>query len=225
MKHLNYLSKARNVVTRGLLASMVLAGASGSAFAAEVHGNYGSHVNPVNSEYQQVETIAQPTDESMADFVKTLHMLTKEEKALLVETESAKAPYYEQMNELNRQIDEKTATIVKQADPIFNQIFAIKNAHKDLWTKVDTHENQAQKTVGHDYIKFIQLSDVLTKSEKELLIREQTKIDSLYEKVDTYYAQAEEVTADLKAQLETVLSNIQDIDSKTTSIWGKVYAK
>lgn len=204
---------------------MVLAGSSVSAFAAEVPGNYGSHINPVNPEYQQVETIAQPTDESMADFVKTLDMLTKEEKALLVETENAKAPYYEQMNELNRQIDEKTAMIVKQADPIFNQIFKIKNAHENLWTKLDTHENQSQKTVGHDYIKFIQLSDVLTKSEKEVLIREQKKIDELYEKVDTYYAQAEEATADLKAQLEAVISNIQKIDSKTTSIWGKVYAK
>lgn len=225
MKYLNYLSKTKNVVTCGLLATMVLAGSSVSAFAAEVPGNYGSHINPVNPEYQQVETIAQPTDESMADFVKTLDMLTKEEKALLVETENAKAPYYEQMNELNRQIDEKTAMIVKQADPIFNQIFKIKNAHENLWTKLDTHENQSQKTVGHDYIKFIQLSDVLTKSEKEVLIREQKKIDELYEKVDTYYAQAEEATADLKAQLEAVISNIQKIDSKTTSIWGKVYAK
>lgn len=225
MKHLNYLSKARNVVTCGLLATMVIAGSSVSAFAAEVSGNYGSHVNPVNPEYQQVETIAHPTDESMADFVKSLDMLTKEEKSLLVKAEDAKTPYYKQMNELTGQIDEKTTAIVKKANPIFDQIFAIKNAHKDLWTKLDTHENKAQKTVGNDYIKFIQLSDVLTKSEKELLIRDQTKIDGLYEKVDTYYAQAEKATADLKAQLEVVISNIQKIDSKTTSIWEKVYNK
>ena len=225
MKHLNYLSKARNVVTCGLPATMVIAGSSVSAFAAEVSGNYGSHVNPVNPEYQQVETIAHPTDESMADFVKSLDMLTKEEKSLLVKAEDAKTPYYKQMNELTGQIDEKTTAIVKKANPIFDQIFAIKNAHKDLWTKLDTHENKAQKTVGNDYIKFIQLSDVLTKSEKELLIRDQTKIDGLYEKVDTYYAQAEKATADLKAQLEVVISNIQKIDSKTTSIWEKVYNK
>ena len=140
----------------------------------------------------------------MADFVKTLDMLTREEKDLLVAAENAKAPYYEQMNKLIGQIDTKTNEILKDAQPLFDNIFSIKEAHKELWAKVDTSENESQKAVGHDYIKFIQLSDAV---------------------VDTYYAKAARATADLNAQLDSVIANIQSINSKTASIWEKVYTK
>ncbi len=225
MKNLNYLSKARNVFTCGLLATVVIVGSSLSAFAAERSDSYGFHVNPINAEQQKVETIAQPTDESMEDFVKSLDMLTKKEKALLVKAEEDKAPYYKQINKLNKQIDKKTAAIVKKAGPIHDQIFEIKKVRKDLWEKLDMNGNKEQESAGKDDIKFIQLSDILTTSEKELLIRDQRKIDDLYKKVDVYYAKAEEETADLKAQLETAQSKIRKIDSKTAAIWEKVYGK
>lgn len=222
---MNYFFKAKNTVAFGLLTAVVAAGSIAPAFAAELPAGYGDHVNPVNTEYEQTATLAQPSEESMADFVKTLDMLTREEKDLLVAAENAKAPYYEQMNKLIGQIDTKTNEILKDAQPLFDNIFSIKEAHKELWAKVDTSENESQKAVGHDYIKFIQLSDAVTKAEKAVLIQDQKKIDALYKEVDTYYAKAARATADLNAQLDSVIANIQSINSKTASIWEKVYTK
>ena len=220
---MNHFSKFKNTAAFGLLTAVVAVSSVAPAFAAELPAGYGSHVNPVNTEYDQSATLAQPADVSMADYVKTLDMLTPEEKDLLVAAENAKAPYYVQMNKLTEQIHTKTNEILKGADPLFDKIFAIKDVHKDLWTKVDTNENEAQKTAGDDYIKFIQLSTAVTKAEKDQLIRDQKEIDALYKKVDVYYAKAAEETADLNAQLDAVIKNIQSIDSKTASIWEKVY--
>lgn len=58
-----------------------------------------------------------------------------------------------------------------------------------------------------------------------MLIQDQKKIDALYKEVDTYYAKAAKATADLNAQLDSVIENIQSINSKTASIWEKVYTK
>ncbi len=222
---MNNFSKVKNTVVFGLLTAAVTVGSVVPAFAAGMPAGQGAYSNPVNAEYEQAVTIAQPIEESMSDFVKTLTMLTREEKELLLAAENEKTPYYEQMDKLARQIDTETNAIIKEAQPIFDEIFRIRDTRKALWDKVDANENEAQQAVGHDYIKFIQLSDAVTKAEKAQLIQDQKKIDVLYQEVDTYYAKAEKATAALRAQLNAPIAQVQSIDAKTAHIWEKVYAE
>ena len=74
-----------------------------------------------------------------------------------------------------------------------------------------------------NYIEIIKASEVLTQEEKEVLVKEQTRIEELEAEIDRYYQKAEEATQDLRKEKEENTEKLQEIMAQNAYIWEKVY--
>lgn len=174
----------------------------------------------LKSEYK---TIAEPREVKIEDFIKSLKMISEREKQILIKAENQKKFIYEEMNPLKDKIDDLQTEVLREADPIFDEIFKIKKADEKLWNKLFGATNKNQTKVGNDMIKFIKLSNVLTDSEKKTLTEAQDKIDALYKEVDKYYQKAEKATEKETKEYKKLQDKIIEINKSVENIWDKIY--
>ena len=182
-------------------------------------------MDPVNSvtEYATYEVDEAMFEETMEDFVKGLDMLSEKEKQMLIQEDKEAQPYYKEISRLSIAIEEKTNKIVEKAEPYFEErgdILLGKNSK--IWDKLwDSLSDEQLET--EDYHKIIKASKVLSKSEKDILLKEQKQLDKLNEKIDSYYEKAEKETKKLREELEKNQKELEKIQTKTEKIWEKVY--
>ena len=172
----------------------------------------------------EMVTVQTPLDETMAEYVEALTMLTEVEKQQLLEEAAAAVPYYTRLNELNDQIDLVCNTILHGADDLFAEREKLYDAHKSLWDKLWSSLNDEQKKTD-DYIAIIKSSDVLTNSEKEILVKAQERINVLNDGIDGWYEKAEESARNLTDERQTLLNELQELRTKYVLIWAKVYGE
>lgn len=141
-------------------------------------------------------------------------------KAALRQTSSK--PIYEALDRLDEQIEMKTREVLKGAQAQFDERAKLFSQHDDLWQKIESVSNEEQKN-AKKYVDYIRASKTLTSSEKEILLKAQTKIDELDAVIETFYAKAEAETADLRKQQEDELEKLNNLQEKTRSIWDKIY--
>ncbi len=183
-----------------------------------------NRVDPINP---MAEDVNYPVNEkelnqSMEDFVKGLDMLTDDEKQKLIEEDKALAPYYKELERLDIAIEKKTNTILKEAQEYYDERAVLLEAHSQLWDKLWDNMNATQKKMDN-YIEIIKASEVLTQEEKEVLVKEQTRIEELEAEIDRYYQKAEEATQDLRKEKEENTEKLQEIMAQNAYIWEKVY--
>lgn len=173
---------------------------------------------------RQYVTVASPVETTMADYVKGLTMLTASEKQQLVYESVAAQPYYDRISGLNAQIDDITNDVLKGAESLFTERGRLFDAHKALWDKLWDNMNETQKGLS-DHIAIINASTVLNNGEKAVLVKAQTRINTLEAGIDAYYAKAAEATKELSAQRDQAIAELQDLYAKSSHIWAKVYGE
>ena len=119
-------------------------------------------------------------------------------------------------------IEKKTNTILKEAQEYYDERAELLEAHSQLWDKLWDNMNDQQKALN-DYIEIIKKSEVLTEKEKEILIKDQTRIEELEAEIDKYYQKAEDATQDLRKEEEKTMQKLQEIMAQNADIWEKVY--
>ena len=215
------MTNRKNKIRYGVL-TLALAVAICTFTAVSASAASGSNVDLcAGVEYQTVQT---PVDESMADFVQTLTMLTEAEKQQLIDESIAAQPIIDRISELENQIDRITNQILLDAEDLFDERGDIFDAYEDLWEKLWGNLNDAQLEMD-DYSAIIRASDVLTDSEKETLLKAQARLDVLEAGIDVYYAKAAEDTKVLSARRDRAIAELQELYAKSAHIWDKVYAE
>lgn len=212
---------AKNKFLTGVLA-LALVAAVGLFPAISAHAASLNSVDPyAGVEYETIQT---PADESMADFVKGLTMLTEAEKQQLVEESIAAQPIIDRRADLDEQIDSITNDILLGAEKLFAERGQIMTKDQDLWTKLWNNATNEQKKLD-DYSSIIRGSAVLTDTEKDTLLRSQVRLDALNADIDGYYEKAAEATAELTAQRDQAIAELQELYAKSAHIWAKVYGE
>ena len=212
---------AKNKFLTGVLA-LALVAAVGLFPAISAHAASLNSVDPyAGVEYETIQT---PADESMADFVKGLTMLTDREKQQLVEESIAAQPIIDRRADLDEQIDSITNDILLGAEKLFAERGQIMTKDQDLWTKLWNNATNEQKKLD-DYSSIIRGSAVLTDTEKDTLLRSQVRLDALNADIDGYYEKAAEATAELTAQRDQAIAELQELYAKSAHIWAKVYGE
>lgn len=221
------------LVTAGLVMSITAAGVFAANFTSAVKSEKSSGelesraANRVDKINPMEATESYPVNEeemnqSMEDFVKDLDMLTQEEKQRLIDEDKALAPYYKELERLAVEIEKKTNTILKEAQQYYDERAELFDANSELWDKLWDNMNDQQKALN-DYIEIIKKSEVLTEKEKEILIKDQTRIEELEAEIDKYYQKAEDATQDLRKEEEKTMQKLQEIMAQNADIWEKVY--
>ena len=182
-------------------------------------------LNPVDP-YAGVayETIQTPADTDMAEYVKGLTMLTESEKQQLVEESIAAQPIIDRRAALDEQIDNTTNDILSGAEKLFAERGQIMDKDQDLWAKLWDNATDEQKKLD-DYSAIIKASAALTDAEKNVLLRSQARLDVLNAGIDGYYEKAAEATAELTAQRDQAIAELQELYAKSAHIWAKVYGE
>lgn len=212
---------AKNKLLNGILA-LALVAAIGIFPAVPAHAAPTSPIDPyAGVEYETIQT---PADESMADFVRGLTMLTEAEKQQLIDENVAAQPIIDRRAALEERIDNITNDILMEAEALFAERGQIMTADQDLWTKLWDNMNEAQKGLD-DYTAIIQAATALTDAEKDVLLRSQVRLDVLNDGIDGYYAQAAEATRELTAQRDQAIAELQELYARSARIWAKVYGE
>ena len=95
---------------------------------------------------------------------------------------------------------------------------------QDLWTKLWDNATDEQKKLD-DYSAIIKASAALTDAEKDTLLRSQVRLDALNADIDGYYEKAAEATAELTAQRDQAIAELQELYTKSAHIWAMVYGE
>ncbi len=212
---------AKNKFLTGALA-LALVAAIGVFPAVSAHAATLNTVDP----YAGVayETIQTPVDTDMAEYVKGLTMLTESEKQQLVEESITAQPIIDRRAALDEQIDSITNDILSGAEKLFAERGQIMDKDQDLWTKLWNNASDEQKKLD-DYSAIIKASTALTDAEKNVLLRSQARLDVLNAGIDGYYEKAAEATAELTAQRDQAIAELQELYAKSAHIWAKVYGE
>ena len=212
---------AKNKFLTGVLA-LALVAAIGLFPAVSAHAASLNSVDPyAGVEYETIQT---PVDESMADFVKGLTMLTEAEKQQLIDESVAAQPIIDRRAALEEQIDAITNKILAEGEALFNERGQIFDEHEALWEKLWNNMNDEQNKLD-DYSAIIKASTALTDSEKEVLLKAQARLDVLEAGIDGYYEKAAEATSELTAQRDQAVAELQELYAKSAHIWDKVYGE
>lgn len=186
---------------------------------------YAASTNPVDPyagiEYETIQT---PADESMADFVKDLTMLTDAEKQQLVDENAAAQPIIDRISALDEQIDAITNKILAEGEALFDERGNIFDEHEALWERLWSSMNDQQNKLD-DYSAIIRASTALTDSEKEVLLKAQARLDVLEAGINGYYEKAAEATCELTVQRDQAIAELLELYAKSAHIWAKVYGK
>lgn len=212
---------AKNKFLTGVLA-LALVAAIGVFPAVPAHA---ASLNPIDP-YAGVEyeTIQTPVDTDMTEYVKGLTMLTESEKQQLIEENAAAQPIIDRRAALDEQIDNITNDILAGAEKLFAERGQIMDKDQDLWTKLWDNANDEQKKLD-DYSAIIKASTVLTDEEKDVLLRSQARLDILNADIGEFYEKAAEATAELAAQRDRAIAELQELYAKSAHIWAKVYGE
>lgn len=212
---------AKNKFLTGALALALIA-AIGVFPAVPAHA---ASLNPVDP-YAGVEyeTIQTPADTDMAEYVKSLTMLTESEKQQLVEESIAAQPIIDRRADLDEQIDSITNDILLGAEKLFAERGQIMDKDQALWAKLWDYANDEQKKLD-DYSAIIKASTALTDAEKDVLLRSQARLDVLNADIGGFYEKAAEATAELTAQRDQAIAELQELYAKSAHIWAKVYGE
>ncbi len=209
----------------GAIGSAMLAATVMTVFAGKSFVSAGQKADPLNPTAVVTEKpLPEDANDTIEDFVKKQTDLTDAERQLLIEEEKASMPIYEALDRLDEQIEMKTREVLKGADPAFDERAKLFDQHADLWAKIENSSNEEQKN-AKTYADYIRASQTLTEAEKEILLKAQKRIDELDAVIESYYAKAEEETADLRRQQEDELEKLHDLQEKTRSVWDKIYTK
>ena len=212
---------AKNKFLTGALA-LALVAAIGVFPTVSAHAATLNTVDPyAGVEYKTIQT---PVDTDMAEYVKGLTMLTESEKQQLVEESITAQPIIDRRADLDEQIDSITNDILSGAEKLFVERGQIMTKDQDLWTKLWNNATNEQKKLD-DYSSIIRGSAVLTDTEKDTLLRSQVRLDALNADIDGYYEKAAEATAELTAQRDQAIAELQELYAKSAHIWAKVYGE
>ncbi|MGN0307123.1 MAG: hypothetical protein ACI4DN_02785 [Lachnospiraceae bacterium] len=168
------------------------------------------------------EIDAMMLNEDMEAYLEALDILTEEEKQLLLEENKRLIPYYEEIARLTTEIEDKTNEVVKGAEAYFDERGQIFDSHPRLWQKMWDGMTKEQEELT-DSLEIIKTSAVLSKEEKDILIKEQTRLNELEAEIAKYYDKAADETKDLEAELEQNRNTLQSIMAETQHIWDKIY--
>lgn len=211
----------KNKLLTGILA-LALVAAIGAFPAVSAHAASLSSVDPyAGVEYETIQT---PVDADMTEYVKGLTMLTESEKQQLVEESAAAQPIIDRRAALDEQIDNIANDILAGAEKLFAERGQIMDKDQDLWTKLWDNTNDEQKKLD-DYSAIIKASTVLTDAEKDILLRSQARLDILNADIGEFYEKAAEATAELAAQRDQAIAELQELYAKSAHIWAKVYGE
>lgn len=205
-----------------LMTAVMILGVSSSSIVMAAERDRVDLVNSI-TEYVTYEVDEEELDETMEEFVEGLTMLTKEEKELLIWEDKALRPYIEKAQQLSIEKEEVTNEILEGAEEYFEErgdILLGKNSK--IWDKLwdVMSEDQGRMT---DYKEIIKASKVLSKSEKDILFKEQKRLDEIEKVIAEYYDKAEKETIELSKQIEENQKKIKEIKRETKDIWKKVY--
>ena len=85
-----------------------------------------------------------------------------------------------------------------------------------------TYEIDA-RMLNEDMEAYLEALDILTEEEKDILIKEQTRLNELEAEIAKYYDRAADETKDLEAELEQNRNILQSIMAENQHIWDKIY--
>lgn len=212
---------AKNKFLTGALA-LALVAAIGVFPAVSAHAATLNTVDPyAGVEYKTIQT---PVDTDMAEYVKGLTMLTESEKQQLVEESITAQPIIDRRAALDEQIENITNDILSGAEKLFAERGQIMDKDQALWTKLWNNATDEQKVLD-DYSAIIKASTVLTNAEKGVLLRSQARLDVLNADIGEYYNKVAEATAELTAQRDQAIAELQELYAKSAHIWAKVYGE
>ena len=213
-----------SITAAGAFAANFTSAVKSEKFSAELESRAANRVDKINpmEATESYPVNEEEMNQSMEDFVKDLDMLTQEEKQRLIDEDKALAPYYKELERLAVEIEKKTNTILKEAQQYYDERAELFDANSELWDKLWDNMNDQQKALN-DYIEIIKKSEVLTEKEKEILIKDQTRIEELEAEIDKYYQKAEDATQDLRKEEEKTMQKLQEIMAQNADIWEKVY--
>ncbi len=212
----------KKLLVAALMMAATAVGIGNIGFAMEKTENRVDPINPV-TEYVTYEVDESSLDETMEDYVKGLDMLTSKEKEQLIKEDKALQPYYQENARLSIAIEEKTNEILEGAEKYFDERGDIQlGKNSKLWDKLWDNLSAQQEEL-EDYKEIIKASKALSQSEKEMLLKEQERLDELEKEIDKYYDRAEEATKELTREWEENQKKIREIKKESEHIWKKVY--
>lgn len=156
------------------------------------------------------------------DFIGDLDYLTEEEKMQLINDEKAAAPIYQKIELMETEIEKRSEEVLKAHASVLEEYNKLLTENQDLWEKMTESETKEQETATNNR-DYINASAVLTEEEKQLLLQQEDKIESMDTKLDAIYAEVDEATKDLSQGVEDLYAEIDMIHSKSRSIWDKIY--
>lgn len=124
----------------------------------------------------------------------------------------------------HEQIDNITNDILLGAEKLFAERGQIMDKDQALWAKLWDNANDEQKKLD-DYSAIIKASTALTNAEKDVLLRSQARLDVLNADIGGFYEKAAEATAELTAQRDQAIAELQELYAKSAHIWAKVYGE
>ncbi len=161
------------------------------------------------------ETLIGSFDENM--------MLSAEEKAQLKRNEKAKAPLYDQIDQLEAEVNGITDRILGKYKNGEEQVNRLYGRNKSLWEKME----RGMKDDDWDLSKEdrIRVSESLTSVEKEKLLRDMIEINALEKLLDKKDEEVARATADLEEELEQLYDEVWELERQDQAIWERIYGE
>ena len=188
------------------------------ALTATLGSNIAYAVNSENDGFSY--KLEEQNKVSIFDYFKEFNFLGLKEKRRLSDMEKQAEPHYEKIEKIESKIDDITDDILKDSDTLYDEIENIKNVNKPLWDKLYAVSADEQYTIlgTKDLIK---KSKVLNGKEKEILLKDQEKIEMIERELNKRYEEIEKKTENLRKESDGIYEKIREIEDKTSDIWDK----
>ena len=161
---------------------------------------------------------------------KLLSQILKKDKKLTKAEKKTVKDKYKKIVKTRKEIEATANKIEKITNKITDnwaiegELNKINGENQSIWDKL--YEKATDKDLEiKDMVKFIQSSTALTDDEKATLIKQQEELDKLGEEYKKQYEKVEEATKDLKAKLDGLYKDIENLMDEMKPLANKLGKK
>ncbi len=204
------MKKMMNVLVAGAMVAALFTESAVTAFATAPKTTDPICCSMDSEEWQDINAYLDEFD-----------FLTDADKQQLVASEKKLEPEFRKLDDIDKQISTIFDSIMDKDSHLMDEYDRLLASNQDLWDKLEENITDEQAELM-DTIAFINASNALTPQEKEILVKEQKKLDEIDTLLDERWLEAEKATEQLCKQADEIYERIEKEVEANRSIWDKI---
>lgn len=211
-------------VSKTIMTGMMIAALAGGMIT-QVKAENTKKIIPVTYETDSfIGAIPDAGNFDIIAYIKGMDFLSEAEKDKLIADERKIEENYQKIDNIEQQITEISAEVLKGSDQLYDEINIIFEKHAPIWDKLYESVTEEQNLL-EDMEAFIKASQALTEEEKAILLADEQDAQKIDAKLDLKYDELNKAIFGLDEEENKIYQEINNIDKENEAIWNKVWEK